>query len=117
MRLAVNGASVYNLPDSGVDANMFAREIVCACVLFSHVLAVQIPSLELGALCEIVGSRHDLSTRSTRFRVNFPSPYSRRKKGVCRCLAAAGLDLQKGKGPRYIVRWKNKSLTLLNGRK
>ena len=68
MRLAVNGASVHNLPGSGVDANMFAREIVYACVLFSHVLAVQIPSLELGALCEIVGSRHDLSTRSTLFR-------------------------------------------------
>ena len=60
MRIAIGRASGFDLPDSGVDANMFTCEIVCSAVLFSHVLAVQVPSLERGALREIVGGRHDL---------------------------------------------------------
>ena len=60
MRSAVDRAFASDLPDFRVDANMFAREIVCSAVLFSHVLAVQVPSLERGTLCEIVGGRHDL---------------------------------------------------------
>jgi hypothetical protein len=59
MRITVDSVSGFDLPDFGVDANMFAREIVRASVLFSHVLAIQVPSLDLGSLCEFVGSRHD----------------------------------------------------------
>jgi hypothetical protein len=61
MRITAGGrASRVDLPDFGVDANMFTREIVCATILFSRVLAVQIPSLDLRGLCEFIGSRHDV---------------------------------------------------------
>jgi hypothetical protein len=66
MRSAVDRAFASDLPDFRVDANMFAREIVCSAVLFSHVLAVQIPSLDLGAFLEIISGRHDLLTPPTQ---------------------------------------------------
>jgi hypothetical protein len=59
MRMAVDCASGLDSPDFGIDADMFAREIVCVYVLFRRVIAVQIPSLDLGSLCEFIGSRHD----------------------------------------------------------
>ena len=49
-----------DLPGFGVDANMFALDIVYSAVVFLHVLAVQIPSLDLRGLCEFIGSRHDV---------------------------------------------------------
>ena len=67
MRSTVDRAFAFDLPDFGVDTNMLAREVVCSAMLFSHILAVQIPSLNFGALFEIIGGRHDLLTPPTQY--------------------------------------------------